>query len=85
MTENNYRTPNIVDDPDWLNGVVDSAEASRLLGISVATLNTWRSRGGGPEFIKVGCRAVRYQRKQLMRFLTENRRISTSDRGANNV
>jgi len=67
--------------PGWLDEAVDTAEASRIVGCAIATLNTWRSRGGGPTFIKVGERAVRYQRRQLFQFLTERRRCNTSDLG----
>lgn len=65
--------------PGWLDEAVDTVEASRIIGCAVATLNTWRSRGGGPLFIKVGGRAVRYQRRQLFQFLAEHRRRNTSD------
>lgn len=67
--------------PGWLDEAVDTAEASRITGLAVATLNTQRSRGGGPKFIKVGVRAVRYQRRHLLQFLAERRRCNTSDRG----
>jgi hypothetical protein len=65
--------------PAWLDEAVDTAEASRITGLAVATLNTLRSRGGGPIFIKVGQRAVRYQRRQLLQFLSERCRCNTSD------
>lgn len=29
-------------------------EAARYLGVSPATLNAWRSRGTGPEYLKLG-------------------------------
>lgn len=58
---------------------VEAGEASRIIGLAVATLNTMRSRGGGSGFIKVGKRAVRYQRRELLKFLAERRRCNTSD------
>lgn len=67
------------DNPTWLLEAVDTAEASRITGLAVATLNTLRSRGGGPSFIKVGQRAVRYQRRHLLEFLAERRRCNTSN------
>ncbi|GAA0528019.1 hypothetical protein GCM10008941_04210 [Rhizomicrobium palustre] len=65
----------------WLDEAVDTAEASRITGLAVAPLSTLRSRGGGPNFIKVGQRAVRYQRRQLLQFLAERRRCNTSCNG----
>ena len=67
--------------PGWLYEAVDTAEASRITGLAIATLNTQRSRGGGPNFIKVGERAVRYQRRHLLQFLAERRRCNTFDSG----
>ena len=78
----NTELPSLADvlksNPTWLDEAVDTAEASRITGLAVATLSTLRSRGGGPSFIKVGQRAVRYQRRQLLQFLAERRRSSTS-------
>lgn len=39
---------------------VDVRAASRIIGFSVATLNGWRTKGGGPPFVKAG-RSVRYR------------------------
>jgi hypothetical protein len=39
--------------PDKTIEVVDTAGASRIVGLSPATLSTLRSRGGGPPFCKV--------------------------------
>jgi len=36
------------------DGLIDSDELATYLGFSVATLDTWASRGGGPDFHKVG-------------------------------
>ena len=44
------------------------AEAADFLGISPRTLEAWRVRGGGPPFVKIGARAVRYQRAGLITY-----------------
>ena len=53
--------------------------AARLVGLSPRTLETFRVRGGGPAFIKLGG-AVRYETKALQDWIDANRAASTSDR-----
>ena len=36
--------------------VVADPEAAALLGLRPATLCTWRSRGHGPAFLRIGCK-----------------------------
>jgi hypothetical protein len=61
---------------------VSTAQAARLIGLSVRTLETMRARGGGPPFIKVTAKSVRYLRRDLVLWLESRRRVSTSDTGA---
>ena len=42
------------------DGLIDTDELATYLGVPVATLDTWASRGGGPDFVKVG----RYRKYQ---------------------
>ncbi len=56
-------------------------DASKLLCLSVRTLQKWRLCGRGPRFLKLG-HAVRYDRAELKRFLEDARRASTSDPGS---
>jgi predicted DNA-binding transcriptional regulator AlpA len=67
--------------PGWLDEAVDTTEASRLVGFPVCTLHTWRSRGDGPPFLKVGRRSVRYQRRTLLQWMAERQRRNTADTG----
>ena len=55
-------------------------QVAQLLHVKVKALQAWRSRGGGPPFIKLG-RCVRYRLEDLEVFLTASRRASTSDHG----
>ncbi len=50
--------------PGWLDEAIDTQAVSRLPGIPVCTLTTWRCRGGGPRFLKLG-KAVRYRRRAV--------------------
>jgi hypothetical protein len=55
-------------------------DASKLLCLSVRTLQKWRLSGCGPRFLKLG-HAVRYDRDEIERYLEGARRDSTSDPG----
>lgn len=58
------------DNPGWLDEAIDTPSVSRLTGVPVCTLATWRCRGGGPPFLKLGS-AVRYRRRTVFRWLAE--------------
>lgn len=46
--------------------------AAAELGVKPDTLKTWRHRGVGPAFVRVG-RAIRYQRDDLASFIARQR------------
>ncbi|WP_291975331.1 MULTISPECIES: helix-turn-helix domain-containing protein [unclassified Chelatococcus] len=52
------------------------SEVGTRLGLSISTLNSWRSKGRGPRFVKVGSR-VRYRDEDVTRWLIEHTRQST--------
>jgi excisionase family DNA binding protein len=47
--------------------MMNTVEAAEYLGVSPATLEAWRCRGGSPIFLKLG-KAVRYSKKSLDTF-----------------
>jgi predicted DNA-binding transcriptional regulator AlpA len=55
-------------DPDTL---VDEREAASILCYSVRALQNWRHRGGGPLFVKVSSRSIRYRRSDLAKWVEE--------------
>lgn len=55
-------------------------EVAYLTGQSKRTLQAYRQKGGGPEFVKLGT-AVRYQRRAVIAYVDSHRRRSTSDPG----
>ncbi len=61
-------------------GALSTPLAAEYLGLSPATLETLRTRGGGPPFVKLGRRVV-YRREDLEAWLAQGRRRSTSDAG----
>ena len=52
-------------------------ETAAELGLSVHTLNGWRVKGRGPEFVKFGS-AVRYSDEAIQNFKEAGKRRSTS-------
>lgn len=60
--------------------VVDTKQAALYLGLSKNTLEAWRSRGGGPAYIKYP-RAVRYRITDLDEFMANGVRSNTSQSG----
>jgi len=62
-------------DPDSL---LLPVEAAHVLGLSHRTLESWRVRGGGPPFVRMSARAVRYRRASLLDWASERQRHSTT-------
>jgi excisionase family DNA binding protein len=60
--------------------VLTTDQAAAYLGLSPTTLETLRTRGGGPPFVKLGRRVV-YRSEDLAHWLAHRVRHSTSDTG----
>ena len=54
-------------------------DAAQYLGVHFTTLNTWRSEGGGPRYMKLGTRVV-YDSADLDRWMEQRKQSSTSDK-----
>lgn len=65
----------------YLDQLVCEKEAAAFLGYTIRALQNWRLRGGGPQFVKVSSRSIRYRRRDLMAWTEERIRQSTSDLG----
>lgn len=57
--------------------LLNETQVAKRLHCEVKTLQAWRCRGGGPEFIRVG-RLVRYEPKAIQRWIESRRATSTS-------
>jgi predicted DNA-binding transcriptional regulator AlpA len=57
--------------------LLKTPEVAKKLRVTKATLESWRCRGGGPQFVKYG-RAVRYRPEDIEIFLEKSLRSSTS-------
>jgi len=60
--------------------LLNERQAAAFLNLSHRTLQSWRHRGGGPLFTKIGA-AVRYRPADLEAWLRQQTRASTSDPG----
>lgn len=58
--------------------LVNEREAASILCYSVRALQNWRHRGGGPDFIKVSARSVRYRRSDLEKWIAARTVSNTS-------
>ena len=60
------------------NTFLDSDQAAEYLGLKRTTLEAWRCRGNGPQFVKLG-RLVKYRRADLDAFIEARLRSNTSE------
>lgn len=65
-------------DLDYADRLINEQEAAEFLGFSVRALQNWRLRGGGPNYVRVSRRSVRYRRRDLMRWADERVEAHTS-------
>jgi predicted DNA-binding transcriptional regulator AlpA len=54
--------------------LIGTKEAAKILGTTEGTLKSWRSRGIGPKWVKLGA-AVRYDVDELLDFIKRNTRV----------
>lgn len=64
---------------DKHEALLDEHQAASLMALSVRTLQAWRTRGEGPQFIRLG-RAVRYRRSHIVVWLDARVMASTQER-----
>ena len=72
---------NRIGDSDYWNSLIDEKAASAFLGLKVRTMQGFRQRGGGPKFIRISSRCIRYRRIDLRDWVEARMRSSTSDPG----
>ncbi len=58
--------------------LMNEREAAGMLCYSVRALQNWRHRGGGPKFVKVSARSVRYRRRDLLAWIDARTIANTS-------
>jgi len=63
---------------DHMDRLIDENQAADILCYSVRALQNWRVRGGGPKFIKVSSRSIRYTRRDLQVWIDERKVSNTA-------
>lgn len=63
---------------DYLDALLDEESAAEFLGYSKRALQNWRHRGGGPPYVRISERAVRYRRRDLIAWCEDLTEESTS-------
>ena len=61
--------PAIKPDPDYLDRLITERDAADFLGYTMRALQNWRVRGGGPVYVKVSNRSIRYRRRDLQAWI----------------
>ncbi|WP_319826478.1 helix-turn-helix transcriptional regulator [Thalassovita sp.] len=61
-----------------LDRLMDERETASILCYSVRALQNWRHRGGGPKFVKVSARSVRYRRRDVLEWVEQRVVANTS-------
>jgi Helix-turn-helix domain len=70
---------------DHLDRLLDEHGAADFLRYSIRALQNWRLRGGGPRFVKVSGRSIRYRRRDLNDWVEQRLRSSTADVGPDHI
>lgn len=71
----------IADQSEYLDRLLNEHEAAEFLSYTTRALQNWRVRGGGPNYIKVSARSIRYRRRDLIAW-AEERTYSNSSQAA---
>ena len=66
---------------DYWYALIDEKEAGEFLGLTDRTMQKLRQRGGGPKYIHISSRCLRYRRLDLREYAEGRMRSSTSDPG----
>jgi len=74
-----HLSQNLARDPDYLDRLVNENEAASFIGYTIRALQGWRVKGGGPRFVRVSARSIRYRRRDLIEWAEERLKASTSE------
>ena len=66
---------------EFWNSLINEKEAGDFLGLSDRLMQALRQRGGGPRYIVISSRCLRYRRVDLKTWADSRMRSSTSDPG----
>jgi hypothetical protein len=61
--------------------MITTAKAAAMIGISPATLRGWKAQRIGPPFIQLSPRCVRYDHRDILRYVNERRVVPACEAG----
>ncbi len=67
---------------DYWYALINEEEAAKFAHLSIRTMQGFRYRGGGPRFVCISRRCVKYRRIDLRNWAEAKLRTSTSDSGS---
>lgn len=79
MTTFEHLSETLGRDPDYLDRLINESEAASFIGYTIRALQGWRVKGGGPKFIRVSARSIRYRRRDLIEWAEARLKTSTSE------
>ena len=68
-------------DPSYWHSLINENESGDFLDLTPRSMQAMRQRGGGPRFIRISTRCIRYRRVDLKAWADARMRSSTSDPG----
>ena len=68
-------------DPNFWEALINEKEAGAFLGLSDRAMQKMRQTGGGPRYVHISSRCLRYRRIDLKAWAESRIRTSTSDPG----
>ena len=73
--------PSEIDDPAFWFPLINEKAAAEFLDLTPRSMQAMRQRGGGPRFVRISARCVKYRRIDLKAYTDARMRASTSDVG----
>ena len=61
--------------------LLSTRDAAKALNVSERTMQDWRLRACGPQYVRISASAVKYRPRVLARWIAEREVSSTSDPG----
>ena len=75
------QAPDLGSNPGYWHELIPETEAADFLDLTPRSMQAMRQRGGGPKFIRLSSRCIRYTRTLLKAWADARMRSSTSDPG----
>jgi predicted DNA-binding transcriptional regulator AlpA len=71
----------VSENSEYLLQLIPETDAAKFVGYTIRALQNWRVRGGGPKYVKVSSRSIRYRRKDLIDW-ADSRVVASSNQSA---